>query len=200
LTCVECGHEFDVRRDLCPSCGHLNRAGATFCSHCQAGLRSDAVERIIEARGKSRREWRAERHAVAVEQKKREVESSQTRMEEFWAKDRARREAFTRARAEAAKRERRTLLIVGIVGAVIVLLLIVVSLILTFVLPSSESGDKVSLVPATQSQARIARASIKVRGMCGLADCDLPGARLAQCGSLTPRGGSDIMGAPTGCR
>jgi hypothetical protein len=159
LICQECGHEFDIQRDLCLACGYLNREDVSLCSNCQADLKKDAVARIIEARAKNRKQWREEYHSVQMEQAKRDAESSEQAMEAFWTEEQARREAFARARVEAEKRERRTLTVVGIVGAVAIVLLIVASLIITLVLPALRGASTTVPVPSALGLARVAGSS-----------------------------------------
>jgi hypothetical protein len=127
---------------VCFSCGALNKAEATHCSNCQAELDKHMVDKIIETRAKSRKEWYEERRVVAIEQKRQEEEASQKRMEAFWAEEQARREALARARIEREQRERKTLVIVGIVVGIIVLLLIAATLIVSLILRPPERPDE----------------------------------------------------------
>lgn len=149
LICQGCSHEFDLQRELCRSCGHLNSTGLTHCANCQAPLTADEVDKLIVERSKDRLAWRAERTAESVAQKKEEEIASQRRMEAYWADDRARREAQAQARAEQAIRERKVLAIVIVIAVVLILLVIVftvlvspgprgVSLLLEDAVPSAE--------------------------------------------------------------
>jgi hypothetical protein len=131
LLCTACGHEFDVQRDLCLVCKHLNQASAQVCGNCGAALREDKVDRLITDRSKGLLDWRAQRTQVGVAQKKEEEEASRQRMEAYWADDRARREAAAQARAERRARERKVLWAVGIVVALIVIVLVVVVILLS---------------------------------------------------------------------
>jgi len=153
LVCKECGHEFDTDRDLCTACGHLNRAKVTTCSRCQARLRTDVVDQIIEVQARSRAQWRAERAAIAADQKRKEEESSQRRMEAFWAEDRARREAVARAAAESQQRERKLLLTVGIVSVILILCLIAAAFIVKWVAQQpSGQDDELTAAPTSHGQ------------------------------------------------
>ena len=125
LVCQGCSHEFDLQRELCRSCGHLNSSGLTHCVNCQAPLGADDVDKLITERSKDRLAWRAERTAEGVAQKREEEMASQQRMEAYWADDRARREAQAQARAEQAIRERKVLAIVIVISVVLILLVIV---------------------------------------------------------------------------
>jgi hypothetical protein len=133
LVCKECGHEFDLQRELCRNCGRLNRVEDTVCTHCQRRLREDAVDRLIAERGKDRLAWRQERTAIGVDQKKAEEEASQRRMEAYWEEDRARREAQARALAEQQAKEKKILVGVGIIAACLVLILVAAVLFRTVV-------------------------------------------------------------------
>ena len=130
LACEECGHEFDIHHDLCPSCGHLNLAKATTCGNCQASLRKDPLDRMFETLARSRVQWHEKRLGTLLLQKKQDVAASEQRMAAFLAEDQERRETIARALAESRKRERRALLIVGIIGAVVVVALAATTLIL----------------------------------------------------------------------
>jgi len=113
LLCKACGQEFDLQRDLCPVCKHLNQAGAQACGNCGAALREDKVDRLITERSKGLLDWREERTRIGVAQKKEEEEASRRRMEAYWADDRARREAAARARAKQREKEKRALIAVS---------------------------------------------------------------------------------------
>ena len=125
LVCQGCGQEFDLQRELCRSCGHLNSTGLTYCANCQSPLSTDKVDKLIAERSKDRLAWRAERTAEGVAQKEEEEIASQRRMEAYWADDRARREAQAQIRAEQAIRERKVLAIVIVISIVLILLVIV---------------------------------------------------------------------------
>jgi hypothetical protein len=131
LLCKACGQEFDLQRDLCPVCKHLNQTGAQACGNCGAALREDKVDRLIAERGKDLLDWREERTKVGVAQKKAEEEASRQRMEAYWADDRARREAAARARAEQREKEKKVLIAVGIVAAIIIIALVVVAVLMS---------------------------------------------------------------------
>jgi RNA polymerase subunit RPABC4/transcription elongation factor Spt4 len=126
LLCRECGHEFDLERELCRHCGHLVQAQDAVCPHCQSPLREDTVDRIITDRGKDRLAWRAEQVAGAIERSKDEEEASRQRMDAYWAEERVRRETLDRARAEQRAQERKVLIAVVAFAAVIVLAVIAV--------------------------------------------------------------------------
>jgi hypothetical protein len=128
LVCQACGHEFDLRRDLCPACGRLNRADDRRCAFCDAPLRQDVVDRVIRERGKDRNAWTRTRLAVDVSGKEADQQASQQRMEAYWAEERAMRAARAEAMASQRVRERRTLIVVGVLGALIVLALVVLAL------------------------------------------------------------------------
>ncbi len=129
LVCRECEQEFDVQHDVCRACGRLNKATATTCAYCSSRLRSDTVDQLIAARGKTHQQWHEERTAVAVRQKPDEEQASQRRMEAYWAEEQARREAAAQAALKQQRRERRILWIVGLVVALFVLVMLVVVLV-----------------------------------------------------------------------
>lgn len=151
LLCTACGQEFDLQRDLCQVCKHLNQAGAQTCGNCGAALKEDNVDRLIAQRTKSRLDWRAEHTQVAVAQKKEEEMASQQRMEAYRADDRARREAAAQARAEQREKEKRVLWVAGIVAAIIILVLVVVAVLLSLDgQPEAESA----ILPLARQAAR----------------------------------------------
>ena len=152
LICQGCSHEFDLQRELCRSCGHLNSSGLTHCANCQAPLDADDVDKLISERSKDRLAWRAERAAAGVAQKAEEDVASQRRMEAYWADDRARREAQAQIRAEQALRERKVLAIVVVISVVLILLVIV----LTVLFAPGREGVTRLLEDAVPSAERLA--------------------------------------------
>ncbi len=155
LTCKECGQEFDLQRDLCRSCGRLNRSGSALCTYCQSPLSHDTVDRLISERSKDRLAWREERTSVGVAQKREEELASQRRMEAYWAEDRARREAQARARAEQKEREKKVLIAVVVIAGVLILLLIGLSVVLSL----GKGAETSSIMPyAVPQGARFAPA------------------------------------------
>ena len=129
LICKECSHEFDIRHDLCPSCGHLSPAEATTCGNCQASLRRDTLDSMFETLSRSRVQWHKRRLGTSLLQKKQDVAASEQRMAALWAEDRERRERIARELAENRKRERRAIVIIGVIGVVVVGALAAVTLI-----------------------------------------------------------------------
>lgn len=128
LVCQECGHEFDLRRDLCPACGRLNRADDRRCAFCDSPLRQDVVDRVIRERGKDRDAWIKTRLAMDVSGKKNDQQASQGRMEAYWAEEQALRAARVAALANQRVRERRTLIVIGVLGALVLVVLVVLAL------------------------------------------------------------------------
>lgn len=151
LLCKACGQEFDLQQDLCPVCKHLNHTGARVCSKCGATMREDKVDQLIVERSKSLLDWREERTKVALEQKKGEAEAAQRQLETFQAEDRARREAFVRARAEQREKEKKTLAVVGIVTAVLVIVLIAIAILVSL---SGRPEAESAIQPAVLAAAR----------------------------------------------
>lgn len=148
LVCQECGHEFDLRRDLCPACGRLNRAEDRRCAFCDSPLRQDVVDRVIRERGRDRKAWVETRLAVDVSTKKDDRQASQQRMEAYWAEEQALRAARAEALASQRVRERRTMIVIGALGVLFVVALIVLSLLTSlketlppaFLLPGAGRG------------------------------------------------------------
>lgn len=130
LVCNRCGHEFDVRRDVCPVCGVLNRDDVLACYKCSTRLRRDSVEYLIEVRARPPDWWREERAVMAAIHKRREEEASRRRMEAYWAEEQARREALARAQAKVREQERRMLLIAAGVSGGIILLVVAITIIM----------------------------------------------------------------------
>ena len=120
LVCTTCEHEFDIQYDVCRACGQLNKSDATTCANCQAALARDTVDKIIGARIKSREQWKKDRLGLAREQKRQEEEASQRRMDAFWAEEKARKEAIARRMAEKREREKKTMIVVGIVACCVI--------------------------------------------------------------------------------
>ena len=130
LVCTGCEHQFEIAHDVCRACGQVNKSEATLCFKCQAPLPRDTVDKIINDRIKSRDQWQEHRLDVAREHKQREAEASQRRMEAFWAEEKARKAEVARRLAEKREKEKRTMLVVGIVAAVAVLALVVAAIIM----------------------------------------------------------------------
>jgi hypothetical protein len=128
LVCQECGHEFDLRRDLCPACGRLNRADDRRCAFCGSPLRRDVVDRVIRERGRDRNAWIETRLAMDVSGKESDQQASQQRMEAYWAEERALRATRAAALAKQHARERKTLIVLGVLGVLFVVALVVLSL------------------------------------------------------------------------
>jgi hypothetical protein len=152
LVCKACGQEFDVQRDLCPVCKHLNQTGAQACGNCGAALREDKIDRLISERTKTLLDWREERTQVGVAQKKEEEAASQQRMETYWADDRARREAVARRRAEQREKEKKVLIVVGIIAAIIIVALIVVAILASL---GGETESESAIQPLVLQAARL---------------------------------------------
>jgi len=130
LACKECGQEFDVRRDLCSSCGFLNVAEATICGNCQTPLRRDPVDRMFETLSRSRAQWHERRLGTDLVRKRQDVAASEERMAALLAQERERKETIALALAESQRRERRALLIVAIVGTMVLVALVAATLVL----------------------------------------------------------------------
>ena len=130
LACKECDHEFDIHHDLCLSCGHLNPAESTTCGNCQGPLRKDTLDSMFETLSRSRAQWHQKQLGTSLRQKKQDIAASEERMAAFLEEDRERRERVSRQLAERRKHERRALLIVGIIGAVVIVALVAVTLFL----------------------------------------------------------------------
>ena len=121
LVCTNCDYEFDLQRDLCRKCGHLNSATDKICYQCQAPLSQDKVSQLIAERSRDRLSWREERTMIAQEQKVQEKKASQRRMEAYWAEEKARREAVARSLAEQREKERRLMIAIAIITVTILL-------------------------------------------------------------------------------
>ena len=131
LLCTACETQFDVQTDVCRACGRLNKADAANCAYCQAKLPRSPVEHLIEARTKDRLGWHQERTEVSVRQKVDEERASRERMEAYWAEEHARREAAALATMRRRDRERKTLIVVGVISAILILTLLAVALALS---------------------------------------------------------------------
>ena len=149
LVCQECGHEFDLRRDLCPACGRLNRADTKRCASCSSPLRQDVIERVIRERGRDRQAWVETRLSVDASQVERDQRASQQRMEAYWAEERALRAAQAEARARQRARERNTLIVLGVLGVLSILALVLLALLTS----SGEALQPVSLLPRVGHRA-----------------------------------------------
>ena len=143
LVCQECGHEFDVRRDLCPACERLNRADTKRCASCGSPLRQDVVDRVIRERGRDRQAWIEARLSVDASQVERDQRASQQRMEAYWGEERALRAAQAEARARQQARERNTLIVLGVLGVLSILALVLLALLMS----SGEALQPASLLP-----------------------------------------------------
>ena len=143
LVCQECGHEFDVQRDVCLACGHLNRADSKRCAACSAPLRQDVVDRVIRDRGRDRQAWVEARLAVDASQVERDRQASQQRMEAYWAEERALRAAQAEARARQRARERNVMIVLGILGVLLILALVL----LTLLTSPGEAPHPAALLP-----------------------------------------------------
>jgi hypothetical protein len=145
LVCQECGHEFDVQRDVCLVCGHLNPAEGKRCIRCGAPLRRDVADRVIQERGRDRQAWIRERLSVDASQVERDRQASQQRMEAYWAEERALRAAQAEARARQRARERKMLILVGALGALLILALVLIALLTSL----GETPHPAALLPHT---------------------------------------------------
>jgi len=143
LVCHECGHEFDVRRDLCPACGRLNRADSKRCTSCSSPLPHDVVDRVIRERGRDRQAWIEARLSVDAAQVERDQHVSQQRMEAYWAEDRALRAAQAEAQARQRARERNMVILFSVVGVLVILALVLLSLLMS----SGEAPLPAALLP-----------------------------------------------------
>lgn len=128
LVCQECGHEFDIQRDVCLVCGQLNPAEGKRCTRCGTPLRRDVADRVIHERGRDRQAWIRERLSVDASQVERDRQASQQRMEAYWAEERALRAAQAEARARQRMRERNTLILFGALGVLVILALVLLAL------------------------------------------------------------------------
>ncbi len=143
LVCQECGHEFDVQRDVCLVCGHLNRVEGRRCDRCGASLRRDVVDRVIRERGRDRQAWVEARLSVGASQVERDQQASQQRMEAYWAEERALRAAQAEARARQRTRERNALIVFGVLAALLILALVLLALLTS----SGETLHPAALLP-----------------------------------------------------
>jgi ribosomal protein L40E len=167
LICKSCEQEFDVQRHVCRSCGTLNPTEATVCVDCQTALGKDTVQKIIENRTKTRRDWWEERATISLEQKREEQEASQRRMAAYLSEEQARREAMARARAETRVREKKVLVVVGIVGGGLILLFVVLWLVFLLTAPSDGHGDIGWLFDTVERYVRCSALSSTCRALAG---------------------------------
>ncbi|MBN1642960.1 MAG: hypothetical protein JXA09_17115, partial [Anaerolineae bacterium] len=128
LVCTACEREFDLQRDLCRRCGWINQAEARYCTHCDAPLPRDPVDRLIAERSKDQRAWRRLYGELGLQGKQGDIHASKERMQAFLAEDRARREAQAHARAAQRVREQRTLIVAGVIAAILIALLLALAL------------------------------------------------------------------------
>lgn len=122
--CVNCGEDIAWE---CTVCGEVNPAGGRYCQGCGRSL--DEADRIVRERLRTTAEWRERRVVGVRETREREELDSRRRMAVFWEKERARQEAIQRALAEQKARERKMLMIVGGLMALLVVMAIIISII-----------------------------------------------------------------------
>lgn len=115
MSCQYCGTEFDLSTDLCPHCGSLNPPGQEFCAQCGGSLVADTVDRMLSERLRTARQWREERQEVIRQQVAQDLLASQRRMEAFMRQEQARLERERRALDAARRRERRLLIVWGVI-------------------------------------------------------------------------------------
>jgi predicted nucleic acid-binding Zn ribbon protein len=122
MICRYCGTEFDLGTDLCPHCGSLNPPGQEFCVQCGGSLVTDTVDRMLNDRLRTARQWREERQGVIRQQVAQDLLASRQRMEAFMSEEQARLERERQALAAARERERRLLIVWGVIIVVIAVL------------------------------------------------------------------------------
>lgn len=130
LVCTTCMHEFDIREDLCRTCGRLNRAESATCAYCGTKLKTDLAEIVISTRAKSSAEWRAEWLAADRELKLADQLAAQRRMEAYWEQEHERQRALAIQIAERQARERRFMIGLFVGLAVIILIVAVLIVVL----------------------------------------------------------------------
>ncbi len=131
LLCTTCGHEFDIREDLCRACGRLNRAESATCTYCGTKLNKvDLAGTVISTRAKNLQEWRAERLAIDREQKLADQLAAQRRMEAYWEEERERQRLVALRLAEKQARERK--IMIGLMVALTLVILITAVLMILF--------------------------------------------------------------------
>lgn len=131
LTCSGCGKQYDVQTDVCRACGRLNEVDAKHCAYCQAELPRDPVSRLIETRTMDRLDWRQQQTETGVRQKDDEERASRARMEAYWAQEQARREAASRATLRRKEREKKVLIVVGVIAVLLILCMVAAGIVLS---------------------------------------------------------------------
>jgi tRNA A37 threonylcarbamoyladenosine dehydratase len=150
--CWYCGARMTLTTGQCPYCGFFNEAGAGFCANCgediawecaicgranPAGVRYcqgcgrnlDQAARIVRERLRTAAEWREKRALGVQEVREKEELASRQRMAVFQEKERLRQEATQRALAEQRARERKMLMIVSGLIALLIVVVVLVSIV-----------------------------------------------------------------------
>jgi uncharacterized Zn finger protein (UPF0148 family) len=102
----------------CPACGVRYATGSDTCSSCGEPLTN--VARVLSAPAAPRQpRWLQQNRQRAGDLRREEQRASEARMDEFRETDRRRLESGRAAAARTAARERRTVLLAGLLFALI---------------------------------------------------------------------------------
>jgi hypothetical protein len=130
LTCKNCGEELSGVVQLCPRCAKENDPGVDQCTSCGETL--SIIDRVLSRHvspGKPR--WLEEAREQAGAIKELEEASSKVRLEEMIETDRKREEAVRIEKARQDELERRTLSVTMIGTAVILVIIVIATMVIT---------------------------------------------------------------------
>lgn len=130
FSCKNCGVELTDVVQVCPRCAEENDPGADQCMSCGESL--SVVDRVLSRHAVSRNpRWLEEARQQASAIKKIEEASSKERLEEMIEADRRREEAILVEKARQDELERRTLSVTMIGTAVILVIIVIATLVIT---------------------------------------------------------------------
>lgn len=130
LTCKNCGVELTDSWQVCPRCAMQNEPGAEQCASCGENL--SVVDRVLSRHAISRNpRWLDDAREQAAAIKQIEEASSKDRLENMIETDRRREEAILIAKARQDELERRTLSVTMIGTAVILVIIVIATLVIT---------------------------------------------------------------------
>ncbi len=129
-SCKRCGLEISGEVQLCSLCGHENDPTQDRCSNCGEVL--DVVDSVLSRHGPTKSpRWLEEARESAGTIKAMEEASSQHRLEEMHAADRKRQQEILLEKARQDELEKRTLSVTMIGTAVILVIIVIATLIIT---------------------------------------------------------------------
>lgn len=129
-SCKSCGLEISGDMQVCSFCGHENEPTLDRCSDCGEVL--DVVDNVLSRHAITRSpRWLQEARESAGTIKAIEEASSQHRLEEMKEADRKRQQEILMEKARQDELERRTLSVTMIGTAVILVIIVIATLVIT---------------------------------------------------------------------